>query len=85
MISTRGRVGIEIYICVHCVCTVCPRSSDPFHIVSYYIKGSLLFGHIVYLCVSGTANKLSFSHDRSFSKCILGEPEVRAYSLTTLG
>ena len=27
--------------------TVCPKSSDPFHIVSYYINGSLLLGHTV--------------------------------------
>ena len=27
--------------------TVCPRSSDPFHTVSYYINWSLLLGHIV--------------------------------------
>ena len=24
---------------------MCPRSSDPFHIVIYYINGSLLLGH----------------------------------------
>ena len=29
--------------------TVCPGSSDPFHIVSYYINGSLLLGHTVLL------------------------------------
>ena len=27
--------------------SVCPRSSDPFHIVSYYKKGALLIGHTV--------------------------------------
>ena len=38
-----------------------PRSSDPFHIVSYYIlNGSLLFGHIVYhyYCIVNIAVKL---------------------------
>ena len=25
--------------------TVCPRSSDPFYVVSYYKNGSLLPGH----------------------------------------
>ena len=25
--------------------TVCPGSSDPFYIVGYYLKGSLLLGH----------------------------------------
>ena len=27
--------------------TVCPRSSDSFYVVSYYINGSLLLGHTV--------------------------------------
>ena len=26
---------------------MCPKSSDPFYIVSYYIKLALLLGHIV--------------------------------------
>ena len=26
---------------------MCPGSSDPFYLVSYYIKGSLLAGHTV--------------------------------------
>ena len=25
--------------------TICPRSSDPSHIIIYYISGSLLLGH----------------------------------------
>ena len=29
-------------------CTICPRSSDPFYMVSYYIKWSLLLEHTVY-------------------------------------
>ena len=29
------------------IITVCPRSSDPFYIVSYYKNGSLLLGHTV--------------------------------------
>ena len=28
-------------------CTDCPRSSDPFYIVSYYIKWVTLLGHTV--------------------------------------
>ena len=34
-----------------CACTtVCPRSSDPFHIISYYIKWVALFlRHTVYV------------------------------------
>ena len=28
--------------------TVCPRSSDPIYIVTYYIKWSLLLRHTVY-------------------------------------
>ena len=27
--------------------TVCPRTSDPFYIVRYYMNGSLLLGHVV--------------------------------------
>ena len=27
--------------------TVCPRGSDPFHIVTYFIKYELLLGHTV--------------------------------------
>ena len=44
--------------------TVCPRSSDPFYILSYYIKWSLLLGHIV----------LDFDNERrrSFSYSELG-------------
>jgi len=28
--------------------TVCPRNSDPFYVVTNYIKKSLLLGHIVH-------------------------------------
>ena len=34
-----------------CINTVCPRSSIPFYIVSYYIKGSLLLRHKVNVTV----------------------------------
>ena len=27
--------------------TVCPRSNDQFYVVTYYMNGSLLLGHIV--------------------------------------
>ena len=30
--------------------TVCPRSSDPFYIVNYYINGWLLLGHTAVVC-----------------------------------
>ena len=40
---------IAVNICTYLndslrICTACPRSTDPLHIVSYYIK-SLLLGH----------------------------------------
>ena len=35
------------YSIQNCKATVCPRSSDPFYIVIYYIKRSLLSGHTV--------------------------------------
>ena len=33
--------------------TVCPRSSDPFYIVSYYKNGALLLGHTVCIQTNG--------------------------------
>ena len=35
----------ELDMYVGLVLTVCPRSSDPFNVVAYYINGSLLLGH----------------------------------------
>ena len=35
--------------------TVCPRSSNPFYIVSYYINGSLILGHSV--CEAGNLDE----------------------------
>ena len=38
----KGKVNF-----LHNLITVCPRTSDPLYIVSYYINGSLLLGHTV--------------------------------------
>ena len=41
--------------------TVCPRSSDPFYIVTYYIKlGSVLPGNIVCFTVVWSGQDLGF-------------------------
>ena len=42
--------------------TVCPRSSDPFYIISYYIQnGSLLHGHTVYCHKVFDSKKISLA------------------------
>ena len=37
------------YVFVNIYITVCPGRSDPFYILTYYINGSLLPGHTVYV------------------------------------
>ena len=38
-----GQFGLEIESDL-----MCPRSSDPFYVVTYFINGSLLLGHVVF-------------------------------------
>ena len=43
----KHKERIFIYICTNIHHSVCPGSSDPFYILTYYKKGSLLPGHTV--------------------------------------
>ena len=62
LISDR-RGGGAIFVCLFYSYTVCPGSSDPFYIVIYYIKWSLLPGHTV----RSVLNQKSQS-DRTFER-----------------
>ena len=46
---SNGFVSAEVNLC-HLV-TICPRSSDPFYTVSYYIKWVTILGHTVCMYV----------------------------------
>ena len=43
----KGFLPGESFFTLYGYCTVCPRNSDTFQIVTYYINGLLLLGHIV--------------------------------------
>jgi len=51
-------------------CTVCPRSFDPFYIVSYYKKKSRLLSSWTYLGLSSSLDKIKqfFFNYRLFKK-----------------
>ena len=56
--------------------TVCPRSSDPFYILSYYIKWSLLLGHIVLDFYNERRRSFSYSELGYFSRVEFGSESV---------
>ena len=42
-----SKAPLECFFFLECYCTVCPRSLDPFNVVTPYMNSSRIFGHTV--------------------------------------